>query len=180
MTESEVQAFDANFRGIFESEFSYVCRSLRRCGIRDRDVDDLAHDVFLAMHLRFGDFDRTRPIKPWLFGITFRVASHHRRRPGYQREGLDDGIDTERRDHAPLADEQLDDHRKRAMVLQLLDTLDLDRRAVLIMHDLDELPMKEVAEALGIPVFTAYSRLRVAREEFAAAAKRAQLQGARA
>ncbi|MEO6576593.1 MAG: sigma-70 family RNA polymerase sigma factor, partial [Polyangiaceae bacterium] len=142
--------------------------------------DDLAHDVFLAMHLRFADFDRSRPIKPWLFGITFRVASHHRRRPAYQREGLDDGVENERHDMTPLADEQLDDHRKRAMVLRLLETLDLDRRAVLIMHDLDELPMKEVAEALGIPVFTAYSRLRVAREEFAAAAKRAQLRGARA
>ncbi|MEO7112133.1 MAG: sigma-70 family RNA polymerase sigma factor, partial [Polyangiaceae bacterium] len=133
--------------------------------------------VFLAMHLGWSDFDPSRPIKPWLFGITFRIASHHRRRSGYQREALDDDAETERPDPSPLADEQLDDHRTRAQVLRALEKLDLNRRAVLIMHDLDEIPMREIAKALKIPIFTAYSRLRVARQEFAAAARRVRIGG---
>jgi RNA polymerase sigma-70 factor (ECF subfamily) len=50
--------------------------------------------------------------------------------------------------------------------------VDVDRRAVLILHDLDEVHVPEIAQALGIPLNTAYSRLRLARAEFAAAAKR--------
>jgi RNA polymerase sigma-70 factor, ECF subfamily len=173
--ENGADALEPTFRAIFESEFPYVCRSLRRCGIREGDVEDLAHDVFLAAHVRSGDFDRARPIKPWLFGIVFRVASHHRRRAGYRREELAE--DLEHRDESPLADERLEDREKRELVLRALDALDLDRRAVLVMHDLDELPMREVADALSIPVFTAYSRLRTAREHFASAVKRIRQRG---
>ncbi|WP_394832739.1 sigma-70 family RNA polymerase sigma factor [Pendulispora rubella] len=165
---------DSHFQAVFETEFSYVCRSLRRCGIADRDVEDLAHDVFLAAHLRFGEFDRARAIKPWLFGIVFRVASHHRRRPGYRREELgSEPLDPS--DAAPLADERVEMSQKRALVLEALEALDLDRRAVLIMHDLDELPMREIAESLGVPMFTAYSRLRAARTQFTEAARRIRL-----
>jgi RNA polymerase sigma-70 factor (ECF subfamily) len=144
---------DPGFRRVFDEEFSYVRRTLRRFGARERDVEDLAHDVFLAAHLAYAEFDRARPIKPWLCGIAFRVASHHRRRPAHQREVLDvEPIDEP--DSRPLADEQLDDARRRRIVLTLLDKLDLERRAVLVMHDLDGMPMREVAEVLGIAMFT--------------------------
>ena len=39
-----------------------------------------AHDVFVVIHRRLVDFDATRAIRPWLFGISYRVASEHRRR----------------------------------------------------------------------------------------------------
>ena len=75
-------------------------------------------------------------------------------------------------DPRPTADEELAAHEARDLVLRALDTIDLDRRAVLVMNLLDEQPMPEVAEALGIPVNTAYSRLRLAREDFEKAVKR--------
>jgi RNA polymerase sigma-70 factor (ECF subfamily) len=156
------------FRALFESEFSYVCRSLRRCGVRDADVEDLAHDVFLGVHARLPEFDRARPIKPWLFGISFRVASHHTRRPGYRREEAGT-VAVDPTDETPPVDTQIEAAERRQLVLSALDALDEDRRNVLVMHDLDELPMRDIAEELGIPVFTAYSRLRAAREQFAQA-----------
>lgn len=169
-------AHESAFRALFEAELSYVCRSLRRCGVREADVEDLAHDVFLAVHSRPEAYDPTRPIKPWLFGISFRIASHYKRRPGYKREEL--GVErAEAPDAAPLADAKIETDQKRALVLAALDALDDDRRAVLVMHDLDELPMKDIAEVLGVPLFTGYSRLRAAREQFAAAARRLQPRG---
>jgi DNA-directed RNA polymerase specialized sigma24 family protein len=42
------------------------------------------------------------------------------------------------------------------------------------MHDLDEIPVQDVAATLDIPLFTAYSRLRKARRELEAAVTRAQ------
>jgi RNA polymerase sigma-70 factor, ECF subfamily len=47
-----------------------------------------------------------------------------------------------------------------------------ERRAVFILAELDEVAMPEIATALGIPVNTAYSKLRLAREDFRAAITR--------
>jgi RNA polymerase sigma-70 factor (ECF subfamily) len=48
----------------------------------------------------------------------------------------------------------------------LLDELDLDKRAVLVMYEIDRLECKEIAEVLGVPVGTVHSRLDAARNAF--------------
>ena len=58
------------------------------------------------------------------------------------------------------------------MVLRALERIPLRRRAVLVMHDLEEVPMAQIAVTLSIPLFTAYSRLRKARTELEAAIRR--------
>jgi RNA polymerase sigma-70 factor (ECF subfamily) len=64
--------------------------------------------------------------------------------------------------------------QQRQLLARALAALDLDKRAVLVMHDVDGHPMPEIAEALSIPLNTAYSRLRLAREQFAIAVRRMQ------
>ena len=64
------------------------------------------------------------------------------------------------------------DTQARRMVSAALDRLPLPRRAVLIMHELDDVPVATIASTLRIPVFTVYSRLRKARRELAAAMRR--------
>ncbi len=73
---------------------------------------------------------------------------------------------------APGAEGALVDAANRSLVAQALDTLDLDRRAVVVLHDVDEVSVPEIAAALGIPLNTAYSRLRLGREALSAAVKR--------
>jgi RNA polymerase sigma-70 factor (ECF subfamily) len=165
-----------SFRAMFEAEFLYVCRSLRRCGIRPADVEDLTHDVFLAAHCGSSTFDPARPLKPWLFGITFRVASHHKRRAGYQREQIVEELESE--DPSPGADVQIEARQRERLLLAALELLDDDRRAIVVMHDLDGLPMQEIATELGVPLFTGYSRLRTGREELAASVRKLQLRRA--
>jgi RNA polymerase sigma-70 factor (ECF subfamily) len=53
-----------------------------------------------------------------------------------------------------------------------LDELDLAQRAVFVMHDLDGVAIPEIASMLGIPLNTAYSRLRLARTAFDRAVRR--------
>jgi RNA polymerase sigma-70 factor, ECF subfamily len=59
-----------------------------------------------------------------------------------------------------------------ALLVRALEHVDLDRRAVLVLYELDGVPMKEIAASLGIPVHTGYSRLRTAREELAISLRR--------
>jgi RNA polymerase sigma-70 factor (ECF subfamily) len=114
---------------------------------------------------RWDDFDQTRAVRPWLFGIAFRVASGHRRRG--KRMVL--GDDYETADPALRPDEAVAASEERRLLLRAFDTIPMERRAVLILHDVDEVPMREIAEQLQIPLFTGYSRLRKARRELDAA-----------
>ncbi len=154
---------------VYQRELDYLLGSLRRLGVPYRDIEDVVHEVFLVMHRRWQDYDRRRPLRPWLFGIAFRVASTHRRK--HTREVMSDSFDVEdsgaaRPDDAAAAGET------RQLLLAALARVPLERRAVLVMHDVDEVAMREVAGQLGIPLFTAYSRLRKARKELDAALTR--------
>jgi RNA polymerase sigma-70 factor (ECF subfamily) len=159
------------FRSMFEREASYVMCSLRRLGVHERDVPDVAHDVFVTVYRLLDDaFDADRPVRPWLFAVALRVAADHRRLARH-REIPTDALH-ERRDEATPADEAIVADQRRALVLRALDTLDLDQRAVVVMHDLDEVAVPAIAVALSIPLNTAYSRLRLGRERFRAAVTR--------
>ncbi len=160
----------ARFRTVFEREFDYVWASLRRLGVHPRDLEDVAQDVFVHVHRRLDSYDASRPIRPWLFAFAARCASDWRRLSRHRVELL--GIDTQAADGTPSADALVERLQDADLVVRALDFVDADRRAVFILHELDECPMKEIAEALDLPLFTGYSRLRVAREEFTAAIRR--------
>ena len=164
---------EVDFRSLYESEFTYVFHSLRRLGIPDRDLEDVIHEVFLAFYRARENYDPRRPIRPWLFGIAFRVASDYRRRAQNKFE-IPDGR-AEPAGAAPGADESLAAKQQRELVTAALDTLDLDKRAVFVLHDIDERAMPEIAETLSVPLNTLYSRLRLARAEFAQAVRRLKL-----
>jgi RNA polymerase sigma-70 factor (ECF subfamily) len=158
------------FRALFDEHFDYVWNSLRHLGVRAGDVEDLTQEVFVRIHARLGDYDPARPLRPWIFAFAYRVASDYRRLTRQRLEVV--GVRSEPAARTRDAEEQLALREDRALALAALDAVELDRRAVFVLHVLDERPIPEVAEALGIPTNTAYSRLRLAREDFAAAAKR--------
>jgi RNA polymerase sigma-70 factor, ECF subfamily len=162
-----------DFRTIFELEVGYVMRTLRRLGVAPADLEDLAHDVFLAVHRRLDSYDPARALRPWLFGFAFRVASHYRRKAGRETpldhvENVVDGADG--------PDALLEKEARRQLVLAGLDAIELSRRAVFVLHELDGVTCDEIARTLAIPVGTAYSRLRLARQDFSAAMKRLRAQ----
>jgi len=159
-----------DFQSLYKQEFGYAWTTLRRLGVRESDLADLAHDFFIVVFRHLGDYDRARPVKPWLFGIAFRVVSDYRRSARFARERLGDPPEVV--DRTAPADEQIAERQAREAVVRALEELDLDRRAVLVMHDLDGHPVPEIAAALTIPLATAYSRLRLAREDLGAAVKR--------
>ena len=164
----------ARFRAVFESNFDYVWLSLRRLGVHERDLEDVAQDLFVRVHGRFDDYDPSRPIRPWLFAFAVRCASDWRRLARHRVEVLGAPSQGEPACGSPGAEAGMAHAEEVALVHQALEQVALERRAVVILYELDEVPMKEIAAALGIPLFTAYSRLRVGREELTAAIRRLQ------
>jgi RNA polymerase sigma-70 factor (ECF subfamily) len=168
----DVEAADLGerFRTLFETELRYVWTSLGRLGIPERDREDLASEVFFRVHRRMADLDPSRPVRPWLFAFAARVASEHRKRQQTRNESLGGSDDAGSSAVEPPRARRSEDDRE--LVHLALESLDFDRRTVFVMHWLDGFTAPEIARALDIPLGTAYTRLRAARDLFTAAVRR--------
>ena len=155
-----------SFRALYEAHVDFVWRNLRRLGVYEADVEDRTQEVFVVAHRRFDQFeDRGHGPRAWLFQIVLRVASDARRHRRRHPEDPDGGDALGRAAvEAPQAEALL---RNEALsrLDAALDTIDVGRRAVLVLHEIEEMTAPEIAEVLGIPLNTVYSRLRVARAE---------------
>ena len=154
-------------REIHDRYVDFVWANLHRMGVRSADVPDMLQEVFVVVHRRLHTFDGSSKMSTWLFGICTRVAASHRRRAHVRRE---EPVETIREDAHHDTPEAAAIARDQATLLQaLLDTLDVEKRAVLVMFEIEELTCAEIAEQLGIPVGTVYSRLHHARDALKAA-----------
>jgi len=158
------------FSAVYRAEFPFVVNSLRRLGIHQSDLDDLTHEVFMTALRRRDSYDPRRPIRAWLFGIAFRLAADFKRLVRHSRE-LPLEQSAEAPDGGVAPDEAAVSSQERQLVLDALARIELSRRGVFIMHDIEGIAAPEIAQALDIPVGTAYSRLRQARIEFAEAVR---------
>ncbi|HTQ48813.1 MAG TPA: sigma-70 family RNA polymerase sigma factor [Polyangiaceae bacterium] len=161
-----------DLRALFTMHAPYVWNSLRRLGVPPADLEDLTHDVFIQVQGHLGEYDPTRAARPWLFGFAFRIASQYRRRAYRRHETSAEVAAAKAVDPAALPDQRIAIEQDRRLVLEALEAIPLERRAVLVLYEIDGVSMEEIARTLGIPVNTAYSRLRTARAEFATAVKR--------
>jgi len=154
--------------GAFQQELGYIYRSFRRLGTPPAEVEDLTQDLFMALRRSWSKYDPNRPLRPYLFGFAFRIAAAHQRKR--TREVVSGRVEVD--DTGPGVEDELQSHQTRRLVLAALDRIPLPRRAVLVMHELDDVPVATVASTLSIPLFTVYSRLRKARRELQAGIRR--------
>jgi RNA polymerase sigma-70 factor, ECF subfamily len=170
-TSSNSRDLELFYENVYSQELKYVRSSLRRLGVSEADLPDVTQDVFVTVYRRLVTFDRARPIRPWLFGVAFRVAADHLRLSRHKREVIPD-VRVDAEDPTPGPDVALLGQQARALARRALTLLDVRHRTVLVMHDLWDQPANEIAQALQIPLKTVYTRLRIARERFTAAAGR--------
>jgi RNA polymerase sigma factor (sigma-70 family) len=153
---SGLDAFDE----IYDRELDYVWRTLGRFGVPSADIQDAAHEVFLVLYRRWAEVDPERPVHRWLFGVARRVAADFRAKRREEPTQIESATSED-----PLA-------AKRALLRRAMDALDDDRRAVIILHDLEGHTGAEIAALLEIPVNTVHSRLRLARADLVAAVRK--------
>lgn len=52
--------------------------TLRQLGVSPRDLEDIAHEVFLRVRKHWHEYNPSRPLRPWLLVFAFRQASEYR------------------------------------------------------------------------------------------------------
>jgi len=166
---------------MYRDGFSFVWRNLRRLGVAEESVRDAAQDVFLVVHRRIDSFDGSSTVRTWLFAIALRVAQDYRRAARRTMARSAPSSPTGERDVlervvAPGSGpfEQTAAAEANRLLLRLLDELDLERRTVFVMTELEQMSAPEIADALDLNLNTVYGRLRVARQQFHQALARFQ------
>lgn len=160
-------------RSLFQTHYAAVWRLLRRFGVPVAQLDDAAQEVFWVAARRFADIEAGRE-KAFLYGVALRVASNELRRSQISAQltrPLGD-LELVLADVAPSPEESLEQRRALLLLDAALRQLPLELRSVLVLFELEGLEVSKIAEIEGLPLGTASSRLRRAREEFSAIAKR--------
>jgi len=150
---------------VYEKDLDSLHERLQRLGAGPSEVEDLAQEVFLILHRNWPALDVSRPFRPYLFAVAFRVACAHRRRR--RREVPCADLDAE--DQAVGPEQSLQSKESARVLMAALDTMPLPSRAVVVMHALDGISIVEVAARLSLTRFGVYARLRKARKELASA-----------
>lgn len=166
-----------DFEELYTQHFGFVWRNVRRMGVPDALIDDAVQDVFVVVHRRLSEFEGRSQVQTWIFGILLRVVQDYRR-AHFRRQARLKVAETApdalvgRQSDGPM---DLLARNERVRVLHaILDSLSEDKRAVFVLAELEQMPVVEVAETLGINLNTAYARLRAARHEFEGALKKIQ------
>jgi len=174
---AQVEAEPQSLETVYEQWARFVWVTLHRLGVRSADVDDVCHDVFLIVHAKLSEFDWSARMRPWLLGICARTAANYRRRARVRLEHSQAALDDHESEAvwAPHASRPDEAYARRAAAEQaerILARLGAVRRMMLIMFEVEGLSCREIADELGVPIGTVYSRLHSARKLFVAEAEK--------
>ncbi|WP_235879728.1 RNA polymerase sigma factor [Polyangium aurulentum] len=156
----------------------FVWTTLQRFGVAEPDLEDAFQDVFMVVQKKIADFDGECLVTTWLFAICRRVASTHRRRAHRRRERDIDAA-PEVADASGGPEDLIAKREAELRLAKILDAMDLDRRAVFVMFEIEEMSCDAIAATVGVPVGTIYSRLHAARKEFTRMLEKEQARQAR-
>ena len=155
------------FESIYGQYFDFVWSSVRRLGVSPAATDDVVQEVFIVIHSRLHTLEQPKALRSWIYGIVRRtVSGYHRSRRVREASGaaLAREPSAQPQPRTPL--DLVEQNDQARLLFSLLEELDEPKREVFMMAELDELSVPEIAEILEIPLNTAYSRLRTARQAF--------------
>ncbi len=154
---------------VYEAHFRYVWRCLRSLGTPDAQLDDAMQDVFVVVQRRLADFDGGSQLRTWLYAIALRIARKYRERLRREPASLEttrpsqpELVLAESSERAAVSNERL------ALARAVLETLSDEQREVFVLARVEQMSAPEIANVVGIPLNTVYSRLRAARLAFEA------------
>ncbi|MCX7682866.1 MAG: RNA polymerase sigma factor [Anaerolineae bacterium] len=126
-------------------------------------AEDILQETFIRAYLHADKIDDTLPLMPWLYRVTVNLCYTWRSRIKRLWNTLQQTVDymnSSARHPEAIAEEG----EWKQIVQQVLDSLPVDHRTVIVLHYLEGLSLKEIAYITDVPEGTVKSRLHYARE----------------
>jgi RNA polymerase sigma-70 factor, ECF subfamily len=167
LTESELVARSRNgdsesFRLLYQTYQTRVRSTLYQlCG--SAMLDDLLQEVFLRAWKGLPKLEQVEYFSTWIYRICWNVATDYRRKIAKNKQKLGFDPDLESMEWENDRETDLMQLHYQDLVKRGLEHLSLSHRAVLVLHDLEDIPQKKIAQILDIPLGTVKSRLHHAR-----------------
>lgn len=161
---------DAAWRELYEAHFELVYRTARRLGTPASEAEDVAHDVFVVVYRKLDQFEGGR-LTTWLYRITANLVSdrHRRRRVREAFLSLRTWIGAEPVESPERIAEKNSASRA---VERVLARMSPKKREVFALFELEGMSGEEIAERVGAPINTVWTRIHHARRDFLALAKK--------
>jgi len=160
------EAAQINFATLYNDYKRKIYATVHKVVGPTPDIDDIVQVVFLEIHRSLPKYRGSAKLSTWIYRITVNVALQHIRKKKRQRVFLffkdeereieNVGFDLEPRYH---------DRDVLRRLYKLLGKLSEKKRIVFVLHELEGVPLEEVAEICDIPFNTVRSRLHSARTE---------------
>jgi RNA polymerase sigma-70 factor (ECF subfamily) len=152
------------FDDVYDTHFAFVWRNVLNRGIPASAVDDVVQEVFMVVHRKLPEFEGRASLRTWLSVIVRRVVADHVRKRGNAPVG--DPLEDDRPSGAPGPGETLEKKAAVKVLDELLAEMPEPQREVFLLHEVEELTGREIAEAVGANENTVFTRLRAARRIF--------------
>ena len=140
------------FASLYAEHAQTVARWAARLGGPTADVEDVTQEVFVIVDRRLGEWRGDARISTWLFGITAKVAANERRRRKLRELWF--RLVPNAIERAPAAIDgalaQLEMRERRVLFHRVLDRLCERHRRVIVLFELEELPIDEIAELMQL------------------------------
>lgn len=142
--------------------------------LRDHeDARDAAQEIFIKMYQHLNGFRDGQAFLPWMLRLARnccidRIRSRNAR-PHDLGVTVERGMDRESADASP--EQSLLEDARRALLYSALATLTAANREIVLLKDIQQLRLAEIATRLGLPMGTVKSRSNRARSELAKAVR---------
>jgi RNA polymerase sigma-70 factor (ECF subfamily) len=160
-SEGDIQAFE----NIYSQTADFVYTVAFRITNNREDAEDVTQEVFLKIYKNLKKFQFRSSFKTWLYRITVNTAINtYRRVSKILRKKTNYDIAIKTQASIEPAQTVIEKEQKEVLLKSLLDLLNPDQRACLILREVEQLSYEEIAQILKININTVRSRLRRARQ----------------
>jgi RNA polymerase sigma-70 factor (ECF subfamily) len=171
------EAAAPTLRTIFDDHLGFITRVLTQLKVPARDIEDVTQEVLCSAWRSLPRFDPSRgELRAWLYQIARRKAQRYLKRAsrhcGQTIVAPDELASIAA--SAPNPEEHMFHHSNRRLLDRILDTLAPKLREVFVAHELLEMTVPEIAQAMDMLPNTVKTLLHGARQDFNAAVERYQ------
>ena len=153
------------FREIYQRVSGYVYTLAYRVVNTKHDAEEVTQDVFLKLHQSLGSFKFESSFKTWLYRIAVNTALNHaKKRSRVTTREVEEIFEDPAVVTQPDATKSIAAGETENQLKILLDQLNPDQRACIVLREIEGLNYQGIATSLGININTVRSRLKRARE----------------
>jgi len=157
------------FESIYKTSSPLVYTIAQRISGSTYDAEDITQAVFLTIHKKLNQFRFESSFKTWIYRVTLNTAFNHMRQKQREEQRMKTfKAELPQREKGYSVGDPIIDKDQQDLAASLLNELNPDQKAVLVLRSQEGLSYQEIAELLKININTVRTRIKRAREKLLA------------